>query len=168
MESHSTPPSLPSRILSILRQSFDADYHPHGALPVNQRSSGVAVARCIPFIFLHTGCIGVIWTGWSWTAVAIAAALYFIRMFAITGFYHRYFSHRSFHTSRVMQFLFAVVGNASAQRGALWWASTHRHHHKHSDQEEDAHSPRVSGFWWSHSGLADQQQALCHRLQRHP
>jgi stearoyl-CoA desaturase (delta-9 desaturase) len=152
MESHSAPPSIPSRILSILRQSFDADYHPHGALPVNQRSSGVAVARCIPFIFLHTGCIGVIWTGWSWTAVGIAAALYFIRMFAITGFYHRYFSHRSFHTSRMMQFLFAVVGNASAQRGALWWASTHRHHHKHSDQEEDAHSPRVSGFWWSHLG----------------
>jgi stearoyl-CoA desaturase (delta-9 desaturase) len=48
--------------------------------------------------------------------------------------------------------MFAVIGNASAQRGPLWWASTHRHHHKHSDDEQDAHSPRVSGFWWSHLG----------------
>jgi stearoyl-CoA desaturase (delta-9 desaturase) len=152
MESHSTPPNLLSKIFVTLRQAFDADYHPHGTVPLNERSSGVAFARCVPFIFLHAGCLGVIWTGWSWTAVGIAAALYFVRMFAITGFYHRYFSHRSFHTSRVMQFFFAVVGNASAQRGALWWASTHRHHHKHSDEEEDAHSPRVGGFWWSHLG----------------
>jgi stearoyl-CoA desaturase (delta-9 desaturase) len=82
----------------------------------------------------------------------VAAGLYFVRMFAITGFYHRYFSHRSFHTSRWMQFIFAVVGNTAVQRGALWWASVHRHHHKHSDQPQDAHSPRISGFLWSHIG----------------
>jgi stearoyl-CoA desaturase (delta-9 desaturase) len=51
-----------------------------------------------------------------------------------------------------MQFLFAVLGNTAVQRGALWWASVHRHHHKHSDQEEDAHSPGLQGFWWAHIG----------------
>lgn len=85
-------------------------------------------------------------------AVAAAVLLYFIRMFAITGFYHRYFSHRTFRTSRLMQFLFAVLGNSSMQRGSLWWAATHRHHHKHADHEEDIHSPVVSGFLWSHIG----------------
>ena len=73
-------------------------------------------------------------------------------MFAITGFYHRYFSHRTFHTSRLVQFIFAVIGNTSIQRGALWWAAVHRHHHKHADHEADVHSPRISGFWWSHIG----------------
>jgi len=73
-------------------------------------------------------------------------------MFAITGFYHRYFSHRTFRTSRFFQFILAAWGNASVQRGALWWASVHRHHHRHSDTEEDAHSPGMRGFVWSHIG----------------
>ncbi|MEP6671294.1 MAG: acyl-CoA desaturase, partial [Chthoniobacter sp.] len=79
-------------------------------------------------------------------------ALYLVRMFAITGFYHRYFSHRSFHTSRAMQFVFAALGNTAVQRGALWWAAVHRHHHKHADHDEDVHSPGLSGFWWAHIG----------------
>ncbi len=72
-------------------------------------------------------------------------------MFAITGFYHRYFSHKAFATSRPVQFLFAVVGAASVQRGPLWWAAHHRHHHRHADTEQDIHSPR-HGFWRSHMG----------------
>ncbi len=151
-ESKPTPVNLVSRCLITVRQWFDSDYFPEGAEVVRQRPERFEPRRCLPFVFLHLGCLGVVWTGWSWTAVVVAAALYFVRMFAITGFYHRYFSHRSFHTSRWMQFIFAVVGNTSVQRGALWWASVHRHHHKHSDQPEDAHSPRISGFIWSHIG----------------
>ena len=90
--------------------------------------------------------------GWSWIAVLTAVALYFIRMFAITGFYHRYFSHRTFKTSRWAQFLFAVWGNSSVQKGPLWWAAHHRHHHRHSDDEDDVHSPHRDGFFWSHMG----------------
>ena len=73
-------------------------------------------------------------------------------MFAITGFYHRYFSHRSFQTSRAMQFIFAVIGASSVHRGPLWWAAHHRKHHRHSDTEHDVHSPHHHGFWWSHVG----------------
>ena len=73
-------------------------------------------------------------------------------MFAITGFLHRYFSHKTFSTSRAFQFVMAVWTALAVQRGALWWAYTHRHHHKHSDEEEDKHSPVVDGFWWSHIG----------------
>ena len=67
--------------------------------------------RCIPFLLLHVACFAVIWVGASWTAVSIAAGLYFLRMFAITAFYHRYFSHRAFKTSRAAQFCFALVAN---------------------------------------------------------
>jgi stearoyl-CoA desaturase (delta-9 desaturase) len=108
--------------------------------------------RTIPFVLLHGGCLGVLWVGWSWAAVVAAVLLYLIRMFAITAFYHRYFSHRTFRTSRFGQFVFAVLGNSAMQRGPLWWAANHRHHHQHSDQEEDIHSPKQQGFWWSHIG----------------
>lgn len=108
--------------------------------------------RVLPFIVVHGACVAVIWVGWSWTALGVAVGLYVVRMFAITGFYHRYFSHRTFKTSRVVQFIFAVVGASSAQRGPLWWAAHHRKHHRHSDTELDVHSPNEHGFWWSHMG----------------
>jgi len=73
-------------------------------------------------------------------------------MFAVTGIYHRYFCHNAYRLSRPVQFLFAVLGSTAVQRGPLWWAGHHRHHHTHSDTEEDIHSPRRQGFWWSHVG----------------
>jgi stearoyl-CoA desaturase (Delta-9 desaturase) len=108
--------------------------------------------RVAPFLGIHLGCLAVIWVGWSPVAVAVALALYALRMFAITAFYHRYFSHRAFRTSRAVQFAFAVLGATAVQRGPLWWASQHRHHHAHADDEQDAHSPRRHGFAWSHFG----------------
>ncbi|MGO4550738.1 acyl-CoA desaturase [Lysobacter sp. 2RAF19] len=107
--------------------------------------------RAMPFIALHVACIGVAWVGVSATAAWTAAALYVVRMFALTGFYHRYFAHRTFRTSRAVQFAFALLGAASVQRGPLWWAAHHRHHHVHADTAEDPHTPR-KGFWRSHVG----------------
>jgi stearoyl-CoA desaturase (delta-9 desaturase) len=85
-------------------------------------------------------------------AVGVALALYALRMFAITAFYHRYFAHRTFRTSRAVQFIFAVIGASSVQRGPLWWAAHHRNHHRHTETAADPHSPTVHGFWWSHMG----------------
>ena len=138
--------------LLTVRQWFDSDYFPDGAQNTRARPDKFEWRRSLPFVFLHLGCLGVLWVGWSWAAVVAAVVLYLLRMFAITAFYHRYFSHRTFHTSRVVQFIFAALGNSSIQRGPLWWAATHRHHHRHSDTEEDAHSPVTKGFWWSHIG----------------
>lgn len=139
-------------VTSTIGLWLDSDYRRDDMPPPETLPERVDWQRTLPFIFLHLGCLGVIWVGWSWVAVVAAVALYLIRMFAITGFYHRYFSHRTFRTSRAAQFIFAVIGNSSMQRGPLWWAATHRHHHKHSDHEEDIHSPVVSGFLWSHIG----------------
>jgi stearoyl-CoA desaturase (Delta-9 desaturase) len=109
-------------------------------------------SRWIPFAVLHAPFLLLFAVGWSWPAIYLCAILYFIRMFAITGFYHRYFSHRTFQTSRAAQFIFAVIGATSVQRGPLWWAAHHRGHHKYSDTELDVHSPVVHGFMWSHIG----------------
>ena len=65
--------------------------------------------------------------------------------------YHRYFSHRTFKTSRAFQAFLAFWAQTSAQKGALWWAAHHRDHHKYSDTDGDIHSP-LRGFWWSHMG----------------
>ncbi|MBL8298116.1 MAG: fatty acid desaturase [Rhodanobacteraceae bacterium] len=108
--------------------------------------------RALPFLGLHLACAGVLWVGISTTAVAVAILLYVVRMFALTAFYHRYFSHRTFRTSRSVQFLFALIGAACAQRGPLWWAAHHRRHHQHADTALDPHSPGLRGFLWSHVG----------------
>lgn len=112
----------------------------------------IAWLRVLPFIVLHLGCVAVFWTGVSRTAVLVAVTLYVVRMFAVTAFYHRYFAHRTFRTSRALQFVFAVIGATSVQRGPLWWAAHHRQHHLYVDTELDPHSPHLRGFMWSHMG----------------
>ncbi|MDL2718644.1 MAG: fatty acid desaturase [Acidobacteriota bacterium] len=105
------------------------------------------------FLLVHAAAIaGVALVGFSWTGVALCVASYYLRMFAITAGFHRYFSHRAYRLARVPQFLMAFLGQTSAQKGVLWWASNHRHHHKYSDRPEDIHSPVQNGFWWSHIG----------------
>ncbi|MGF1581298.1 MAG: acyl-CoA desaturase [Gemmataceae bacterium] len=106
----------------------------------------------MPYLWVHLMALCVLWVGFSWTALVVCLFLYALRMFAITAFYHRYFSHRTFRTSRVCQFFFAALGCTALQQGPLWWAAHHRHHHKHSDDCEDMHSPKQVGFWWSHWG----------------
>jgi stearoyl-CoA desaturase (delta-9 desaturase) len=93
------------------------------------------------------------------------------RMFFVTGFRHRYFSHRSFKNKvpvwlkwlirtpqqeekylRVVQFIEAFLATADAQKGVIWWASHHRHHHKFSDTADDLHSfdyvSKETGSFW--------------------
>ena len=106
----------------------------------------------VPFVLVHVACFAAIWTGVSATALWICAALYAIRIFAIGAGYHRYFSHRSFTTSRAFQFILACLAQSTTQKSVLWWAAKHRHHHLHSDTENDVHSPSQRGFLYSHVG----------------
>ena len=105
----------------------------------------------LAFLGVHVGCFLVFVTGVSTTALLVAFLTLSVRMFGLTGGYHRYFCHKSFKTSRVFQFVLAYVGAAAAQMGPLWWAGHHRSHHRHSDTDEDVHSP-LRGFFWAHAG----------------
>ncbi len=105
-----------------------------------------------PFLALHLLPFAALWTGTRWQDWVVCAVLFAVRMFAVTGVYHRYFSHRTFKTSRAFQFVLAFLAETSSQRGVLWWASHHRHHHKFSDLPWDTHSPIQNGFWYSHVG----------------
>ena len=113
----------------------------------------VRLSAAVGFGIIHlAGFVGVWRLGFSWPGVALCVGSYYLRMFAITAGFHRYFSHRAYGLSRVPQFLLAFLGQTAAQKGVLWWASNHRHHHKYSDRPEDIHSPIQGGFWWSHIG----------------
>jgi stearoyl-CoA desaturase (Delta-9 desaturase) len=119
---------------------------------LDAKSYQVDWTRVVPFALLHLACLGIIFVQFSWFALCFALGLYVLRMFAITAFYHRYFAHKAFKTSRLGQFVFAVLGATAVQRGPLWWASHHRGHHAHSDELQDVHSPQQHGFLWSHLG----------------
>ncbi|MDQ3032498.1 MAG: acyl-CoA desaturase [Myxococcota bacterium] len=109
-------------------------------------------AGLVPFVLCHVAVLGALWSGVTWQAVAVGFALYWARIFGVTAGYHRYFAHRTFETSRPVQFALAFLAQSTAQKGALWWASHHRAHHLYSDTERDLHSPKQHGFLQSHVG----------------
>jgi stearoyl-CoA desaturase (delta-9 desaturase) len=105
----------------------------------------------VPFWAVHGVAVWLAWrAGWSTTAFWWLFGGYLLRIFVITGGYHRYFSHRTFKTSRAFQFILAALTPLTVQKGPLWWAAHHRNHHKYSDLPGDIHSPKLKGFWWSH------------------
>ncbi|MAS79446.1 MAG: acyl-CoA desaturase [Opitutae bacterium] len=107
--------------------------------------------RCLPYVAIHLAALLAFLYPVTIPCILIAFLSYLVRMFAITAFYHRYFSHRTFKTGRIVQFIGALVACSSGQRGPLWWAAHHRRHHRHSDTEEDVHSPHTKSFFWSHT-----------------
>ncbi len=110
------------------------------------------VPGSMAFLSVHLACLLVFFAGFSWAALGLCIFSYVIRMFGITAGFHRYFSHRSYQTSRVFQFALGVLGTCAGQKGPLWWAAHHREHHRNSDGENDIHSPVRRGFWWAHAG----------------
>lgn len=139
------------------------------ATPADASSdSQIEWLRIAPWLVMQVSCLLVFAVGWSPVAVLVAVALYLIRMFAVTAFYHRYFSHRSYKLSRAMQLFAAVLGATAVQRGPLWWAAHHRHHHRSSDGESDPHSPHTHSLWWSHVGWFTTKQAWQTDLSKVP
>jgi stearoyl-CoA desaturase (delta-9 desaturase) len=133
MTTSAIPAPLPARSDVRVRSSFDW-------------------AGLVPFVLCHVAVLGALWSGVTWQAVVVCIALYWLRIFGVTAGYHRYFSHRTFETSRPMAFVLAFLAQSTAQKGALWWASHHRAHHLYSDTERDLHSPRQHGFLHAHLG----------------
>jgi stearoyl-CoA desaturase (delta-9 desaturase) len=141
--------------VSFLTPSFDPPATPQRATKLSEYQWFGAV----PLILVHLLPLLAFFTGTRLRDWVVCAALYFIRMFGVTGVYHRYFSHRTYKTSRAFQFVLALIAMSSSQKGVLWWGEHHRTHHKFSDQDGDPHDSR-RGFWYSHIGwLYDRNEA---------
>ncbi|MBV8031107.1 MAG: acyl-CoA desaturase [Betaproteobacteria bacterium] len=121
-----------------------------------QKTESIKVIK-MRLVVVHLGALAALLVPFHWHLLVLFAASYLPRMFGVEAGYHRYFSHRAFKTSRWFQFVLAVLGASSGQRGALWWAAHHRTHHKHADTERDLHSP-LGGFWHSHWGWLMQEK----------
>ena len=131
------------KINEIFKMSNSNGYHKR------RNAEDLDYLAIVQFVVLHAGCLPLLWVGVSWVAIAACVAFYCLRIFGVSAGYHRYFAHRSYKTNRSFQFLLAVIGCMSNQKGPLWWAAHHRYHHFHADRENDIHSPG-QGFWWSH------------------
>jgi stearoyl-CoA desaturase (delta-9 desaturase) len=105
-----------------------------------------------PLVAVHLALLAIPYLEWSWWYLLWIVVLTRVCGLGVTVALHRFFSHRSFKTSRWFQFVLACVGCTALQKGPLWWAIHHRLHHKHSDTAEDPHSPVVDGFFFGHVG----------------
>ena len=109
---------------------------------------------------MHLACLAALALPVTSSLVTWAVIGYFVRVFNWEGGSHRYFSHRSFKTSRGFQLFLAVLATASGQRGPIWWAAHHRNHHRFSDTERDLHSPVTRPFLYAHLGWLLDQKTL--------
>ena len=86
---------------------------------------------------------------YHWLAAGLMAGVTGI---SITAGYHRLWAHKTYKATPVVSLLFALFGAATYQNSILIWASQHRRHHLHvDDNESDPYSAR-KGFWFSHVG----------------
>jgi stearoyl-CoA desaturase (delta-9 desaturase) len=100
--------------------------------------------------------------------LAIAAVMYMLTAVGITVGFHRLLTHRSFQTSRWLEYTFAVLGSMAVQGPVIAWVADHRKHHAHTDEEGDPHSPHVghedglrgmlAGLWHAHAGWLISEQ----------
>lgn len=114
--------------------------------------SPLYVRNAIYFGVIHLLPFGAVFSGATADVYAAGLALYLSRIWFITAGYHCYFSHRSFKTGRLFQFILALGAQTSGQGSVLRWAAAHRYHHANADRASDLHSPPAHGFWYAHFG----------------
>lgn len=111
------------------------------------RYSKISVITTVVLVWFHLQAIAAFWY-FSWTNVLVALGLYCVAGgLGISMGYHRLHTHRGFKTYKWFEYFLAICGTLTLEGGPIFWVAIHRLHHQHSDQPEDPHSPRVSGFW---------------------
>jgi stearoyl-CoA desaturase (Delta-9 desaturase) len=84
---------------------------------------------------------------WLW-----ALAFLYLNGLSITGGYHRLWAHKAYDASPAMKWFFALWGAGALQNSILIWASDHRRHHRHVDDEDLDPYSASRGLWFSHMG----------------
>ena len=86
-----------------------------------------------------------------WQVAAMVIGVAFCEI-SITAGYHRLWSHRAYDAHWLVRLFFAVGGTYATQNSILHWASDHRRHHLHvDDNQRDPYSAK-RGFWYAHIG----------------
>jgi stearoyl-CoA desaturase (Delta-9 desaturase) len=120
------------------------------------------IGAIVPFL-AFIAAIVLLWNSIvDWSDLAVLAMMYVVAGLGVTIGYHRLLTHRSFQTSKPMEYLFATLGSMAVQGPVIAWVADHRKHHAHTDEEGDPHSPHVGhgdgikgalhGLWYAHMG----------------
>jgi fatty-acid desaturase len=111
------------------------------------RYGKLSMLTCVVLVWFHIQAFAAFWT-FSWTNLSVALVLYWVSVgLGISMGYHRLHTHRGFKTFKLFDYFLAVCGTLTLEGGPIFWVATHRLHHQYSDEPEDPHTPRVSGFW---------------------
>ena len=84
---------------------------------------------------------------WLW-----ALAFLYLNGMSITGGYHRLWAHKAYSASPALKWFYALWGAGALQNSILVWASDHRRHHRHVDDDELDPYSAGRGLWFSHIG----------------
>ena len=118
------------------------------AKPNSKKINWMTTAFMVAF---HLGAVAALFM-FSWTALIVAVVIYFFAINVGIGMgYHRLLTHRGYKTPKWVEYFLAVCGTLALEGGPIFWVSTHRVHHQHSDKPGDPHTP-VDGTWWAHAG----------------
>ena len=143
--------------------------NPYLAKAEQSRKQGVSLLTSGVLIVFHVMAIAAFFT-FSWRNLAVALVLHWVAVgLGISMGYHRLHTHRGFKTYKWFEYFLAICGTLTLEGGPIFWVATHRLHHQYSDQPEDPHSPRVSGFW-AHLGwiiFGEAQHSDTARLARY-
>ena len=134
----------------------------------HEMTRGEKLANLIGVVLPFLGFLAAIVLLWNravdWIDLAILGTMYVLVGFGVTIGFHRLLTHRSFQTSKPVEYFWAILGSMSVQGSVMDWVADHRKHHAHTDQEGDPHSPHVghghglSGLVHAHVGwLFDEQ-----------
>ncbi len=148
------------------------------ALPANVDRSRLLWRYVISLALMHVLALfaAAPWL-FSWSGVVLFVAGIFLFGQGVNLGYHRLLAHTSLRVPKGLERAFVVLALCSMQDTPVKWVTAHRHHHKFSDEQADAHSP-LAGFWWSHMGWLFRPnpsirgpiayQTYCHDLLRDP
>ena len=84
---------------------------------------------------------------WLW-----ALAFLYLNGMSITGGYHRLWAHKAYEASPLLKWFYAFWGAGALQNSILIWASDHRRHHRHVDDNDLDPYSAGRGLWFSHMG----------------
>jgi fatty-acid desaturase len=119
------------------------------------RAAATSVGLSWPMVLIiggfHLGALAALFF-FSWQRLTVMAVLYVLAINVGIGMcYHRLLTHRGYTVPRWLEYVMTFCATLSLEGGPIFWVSTHRVHHQHSDQEGDPHTPR-EGAWWAHTG----------------
>lgn len=92
-----------------------------------------------------------LWGEFHYQTLILLLVFGIISSLAITGGYHRLFSHRSYEGSFLLRAIMLLLAASVVEGSALEWSCDHRRHHRYTDTDRDPYNIQ-QGFWHAHMG----------------